>query len=147
MYIPKMTKKLCMLHNWKFNDLDTEYCFNIPFLCALNEATVYLCGGSHVLYIILMCFKAWISCQTASSSLCNEYVLMLGSFIENVYQVIIPVFLPVFNALVPVVVCDIYVFSCLYCHLQYVFRLILLFCLWNTSVVSKVIPSVFSQRT
>jgi len=76
-----------------------------------------------------MCFKAWISCQMASVSLCNEYVLMLSSFIENLYQVIIPVFLPVFNALVPVVVCDICVFSCLYCHWQYVFRLILLFCL------------------
>ena len=60
-----------------------------------------------------MYFKAWVSCQMASVSLCNEYVFMLGSFIENVYQVIIPVFLPVFDELVPVVVCDIYVFSCL----------------------------------
>jgi len=91
MYFPQMTQELCMLHNSKFNDLDTEYCLSFPFLCALKEAAVCLCGGSHVLYIILMFFKDLFSCQTASMSQCYEYDVMLGSFIENVYQLIIPV--------------------------------------------------------
>lgn len=94
-----MTQKWCMLHNSKFNYLDTEYCSRFPFLCALKEATLYLCGGSHVLYIILMYFRDWISCQTASVLQCNEYDVMLGSFIENVYQVIIPVLRLVLNEL------------------------------------------------
>jgi len=89
MYVPRMTQKLCMLHNSKFNDQDTEYCSRFPFLCALKEVTVYLL--SHVLYIILMFFKDWISCPTVSVSQYNEHDEMLGSFIEYVYQVIIPV--------------------------------------------------------
>jgi len=65
MYVPQMTQKLCMLHNSKFNDLNTEYCLNFPFLYALKEATVYLCGGSYVLYIFFVYIKEWILCQTA----------------------------------------------------------------------------------